>query len=58
MKNLYYLISIFFYFIGDLCCRLLYILDSLCDFFYRFYQKSMNLSLKFDEKCGYKIWKE
>jgi hypothetical protein len=45
-------LSYFFYLLGDLFSKIpLY-------FCYFLYSKFMSLSVKFDEKCGYKIWKE
>ena len=40
-----------FYYIGDALSRLPW-------FPYTLYSCSMKLSLDFDEKCGYNIWKE
>ena len=37
-----------FYAMGDFVCRFS---------FYSLYTKFMDLSVKYDEKCGYKIWK-
>lgn len=53
MKTLIYkTISIFFYHLGDIVCHL--------DFEWaaNLYQKFMNISVNFDEKIGFQIWKE
>ncbi len=41
-----------FYFLGDIFSKIPYYYS------YILYSKFMSLSVKFDEKCGYKIWKE
>jgi len=42
----------FFYYLGHFSSKLSF------QFFYSLYSYSMDQSIKFDEKCGYKIWKE
>ncbi len=42
----------FFYHIGDIVCR--FDSELMCSL----YQKSMNLSLKYDEKINWWFWKE
>jgi hypothetical protein len=42
----------FFYLLGDFFSKIPFY------FFYVLYTKCMKFSLKFDEKCGYKVWKE
>jgi hypothetical protein len=51
MKAVYFLLAYFFYFLGDLCSKI------STELFFVLYQRFMNLSLDFDSKCGYKIWK-
>jgi hypothetical protein len=53
MKNtLYKTLAYIFYFVGDLLWRI------PTGFTYNLYQKSMQLSIKFDEKINFQIWKQ
>lgn len=52
-KDYYYrALSLFFYYVGDICSRLDY------EWAGDLYQKTMSLSLKYDEKVNYWLWKE
>lgn len=51
MKFLYFLLSYLCYFLGNFCSKI------STESFFRLYQRFMNLSLDYDSKCGYKIWK-
>jgi hypothetical protein len=51
MKALVYrTLSLFFYHLGDIICHI--------PFLYFAYQWCMRLSLKYDEKIGFKLWIE
>jgi len=53
IKNFFYkALAYGFYYLGDILCRFDY--EWTADL----YQKSMNLSLDFDEKIGYQLWQE
>ena len=53
MKNtIYKTLAYIFYFVGDLLWRV------PAGFTYNMYQKSMQLSIIFDEKIGFQIWKQ
>lgn len=51
MKVFYSLLAHLFYFLGDLCSKV------PTELFFSLYQKFMNLSLEYDSKNDYKIWK-
>jgi hypothetical protein len=65
MKQLYYkFLALFFYYLGDLLWKIICWTDwneitrkVICGACWSGYQKSMSLSLKYDEKVGYFIWK-
>ena len=53
MKNAYYkFLVLFFYYVGDIACRFNF------EIAFEIYQKSMKLSVQWDEKIGYWWWKE
>jgi hypothetical protein len=53
IQTLYYkCLVIIFYYIGDIACRI------NSEFTFNLYQKSMNLSVKYDEKIGWWYWQE
>lgn len=43
---------VFYYFIGDLCCRIDH------EWFANLYQKTMSRSVNYDEKINFWFWKE
>jgi hypothetical protein len=51
MKIFYFLCAYIFYFLGDLSSKI------ATESFYILYQRFMNMSYKFDEKIGFKVWK-
>ncbi len=52
-KNIYYkLLVLTFYYIGDIACRFEF------EWSVKLYQRSMNLSLDYDEKINFWFWKE
>jgi hypothetical protein len=53
MKTLYCkFLVLFFYYVGDIACRFNF------EKAFEIYQKSMKLSLQYDEKIGFWWWKE
>jgi hypothetical protein len=53
MKNTYYkFLVLFFYYVGDIACKFNF------EKAFEIYQKSMKLSVQWDEKIGYWWWKE
>jgi hypothetical protein len=53
MKTLYYkFLTLLFYYIGDVACKFSF------EIAFEIYQKSMNLSIHFDEKLGFWLWKK
>jgi len=65
MKHLYYkFLALFFYYLGDLLWKIICWTDwseitrkLICPTCWSLYQKCMSLSLNYDEKVGYFIWK-
>lgn len=51
MKVVYFLLAHLFYFLGDLCSKI------PTEMFFSLYQRFMSLSLDYDSKNSYKIWK-
>lgn len=52
MQTIYKIAVLGFYYLGDFACRF------NNNFAYDVYQKSMKLSIQFDEKIGWWYWKE
>lgn len=53
MIQLYYkFLVLFFYHVGDIACRFQF------QWTFDLYQKSMNLSCKYDEKNNFQFWKK
>jgi len=65
MKRYYFsFLALFFYYLGDICWKIIcwtdwntitrHLISAPC---WSVYQKSMSLSLDYDEKVGYIVWK-
>jgi hypothetical protein len=53
MKNFFYkALVMFFYYMGDIACKFNF------EIAFEIYQKSMKLSIQYDEKIGHWWWKE
>jgi hypothetical protein len=53
MKNFFYkALVMFFYYVGDIACNFNF------EIAFEIYQKSMKLSIQYDEKIGHWWWKE
>ena len=66
MKQTYYtLLAYFFYYLGDILWGIICWTDwneimrkLICSVCWSGYQKCMHISLDYDEKAGYVVWKE